>query len=159
MRLILLFGIFFIVGRAEAQKDSLWFPGGDDGFYRYLSDRLDALGSARPELQRNGESVAFRFWLTDSGVVDSVQVGLCFNAQLCYQLRLILNTMPQCKPRWVNGKPTASWSHYQLDIVPALDGFVVQPSRMAQPATALPSKLKWGIAVIATVAMLIAVFH
>jgi hypothetical protein len=152
------FLILFIIvaGKANAQKNAEWFPGGDEGFYRYLADRLMAMESASPQVSNVGSAVIFEFYVTDSGYVDSVKIGQCFNTQLCYSLRMILNTMPRVKAEIVNDKPKSTRRLYAVSIKRFDDGYQVEPSPFSDaPAVALPSKLKWGIAVVAVIAFLI----
>ncbi len=156
----LLFLVLFSYGLKGQDTSEPWFPGGDPGFYHYLEDRLQSLGSQRPGIEQQGESVVFEFYVTDSGYVDSVRIGQCFNFQLCFQLRQILHTMPKLKPRLKNGNPIAERRVYVLDFKRYREGYYVEPSPYVpyNTATPAPQKLKWGIAVVAVVALLIVIF-
>lgn len=137
-----------------------WFPGGDDGFYRYLEDRFFALLIERPEIGPNGETVLFEFYITDSGNVDSIKVQQCFNFQLCYYLRQILATMPKVNAPVFNGKLQPERRVYYLSFRRFGDGYVINPAPGTPYTEGTPtSKMKWLIAVAAVVAMLIVIFR
>lgn len=132
-----------------------WFPGDDWGFYRYLEDRLQTLGFNKPPVDRNGETVVFEFYITDSGYIDSVQVEQCFNFQLCYEIRQILNSMPRVNAAVENGKTVYSRRVYVLQIRRFRDGYQLEPAFYVPARGTTPVKLKWGIALIAVITMLI----
>lgn len=138
-------------------QEKEWFPGGDEGFYRYLEDRLQAAGVNRPYTGRNGEAVIFEFTVTDSGKVDSVRIGTCFNVNLCIQLRLILNTMPAVQPKMTDGRPVASLRMYHVLIRSSAEGYRVEPAPVYQYSGSTSSRFKWGVVVVAIVALLIVV--
>ncbi|MBS3915948.1 MAG: hypothetical protein KG003_15735 [Bacteroidetes bacterium] len=151
--------LFFIQAKAYSQDTTEpWFPGGDPGFYRYLEDRLMTLGSQKPALDRTGEAVIIEFWITDSGYFDSVKIGQCFNFQLCFQLRQILNTMPRANATVVDGKTVAERRVYALDVRRFRDGYTIEPSFYVPTTGSAPSKFKWGIAIIAVVAIFVVIF-
>lgn len=160
MKLKFLFCILFMYAGKLISQDSTepWFPGDDPGFYRYLEDRLMAMGSQRPAIDRTGESVIFEFYVTDSGYIDSIEIGQCFNFQLCYSLRQILYTMPRVNARVENGKTVNDRRVYVLDIRHFRDGYSIEPSHYIPTTGSLPSSFKWGLAVVAAVAMLIVIF-
>jgi hypothetical protein len=135
-----------------------WFPGDDLGFYRYLEDRLQALGSQKPAMDRGVESVVFEFYVTDSGFVDSVKVGQCFNFPLCFQLRQILSTMPRVNASVKQGKTVQERRVYALDFRLFRDGYSIEPSVFIPSTGGVASSFKWGIAIIAVVATLIVIF-
>lgn len=138
-------------------QDTEWFPGGDDAFYRYLEDRLQASASSRPYTLRNGENVIFEFVVTDSGYVDSVKLGTCFNVNLCIQLRLILNTMPRVNAKMVEGKPVPMRRIYNVIVRSSAEGYRVEPAPQQYYSRPSSSQFKWGLALLAVVIMLIAV--
>lgn len=135
-----------------------WYPGGDMGFYRYLEDRLQSLGIQSPVIDRNGESVVFEFYITDSGYVDSVRVQQCFNFELCYNIRQILNTMPRVNAEVENGKTVYSRRVYALDVKRFRDGYQIEPSIYVPATGNLSSRFKWGIVIVAVVAMFVVIF-
>lgn len=145
---------------AKAQDTSdAWFPGGDQGFYRYLEDRMYALGSARPDIGKNGESVIFEFYVTDSGWVDSIKIQQCFNFQLCFQLRQILQTMPRVNAASKEGKTISERHVFVLNFRLFRDGYLIEPIPQTIPYQGtVSSRMKWLIVIAATIAMLIVVF-
>ena len=132
-----------------------WFPGGDPGFYRYLEDRMQALGSQQPSIDKNGESVVFEFYVTDSGFVDSVRIQQCFNFQLCYQLRQVLNTMPRCNASVLEGSVVSERRVYVLDIRRMRDGYIIEPSVYIPYYGSFSNKMKWAIVLVAVVATMV----
>lgn len=149
------FGLLFSGIICAQDTTQPWFPGDDQGFYRYLEDRLMALGSMQPAVDRNGESVVFEFYVSDSGFIDSVEIDQCFNFQLCYQLRQVLNNMPRANATVINGKTISERRVYALVIKRYRDGFLIEPVEFYATNGSLPTKLKWGIAIVAVVSMLI----
>lgn len=138
-------------------QETEWFPGGDEAFYRYLEDRLQASASSRPYTLQNGENVIFEFVVTDSGYVDSIKLGTCFNVNLCIQLRLILNTMPRVNAQKVEGKPVPMRRVYHVIIRSSAEGYRVEPAPQHYYSRPSSSQFKWGLALLAVVIMLIAV--
>lgn len=134
-----------------------WFDGGDEAFYRYLEDRLQSTGINRPAVDRNGENVLFEFWVTDSGYVDSVKIGTCFNIMLCQQLRLILNTMPRVNATMADGKPVPSRRLYSVIIRLTTEGYRVEPLPPPGHTGQTSQRFKWGVVIAAVVALLVVV--
>jgi hypothetical protein len=158
LRCFLIFAAFFQINQSLAQDTTEpWFPGGDPGFYRYLEDRLQALGSQKPAVDRNGESVLFEFYVTDSGYVDSVKVQQCFNFQLCFQLRQILSTMPRVNATVKDGVSVAERRVYVLDFKRYREGYLIEPSVYVPYQGTVSSRLKWIIVLVAVIAMSIVI--
>ncbi|MCC7297406.1 MAG: hypothetical protein IT244_03660 [Bacteroidia bacterium] len=153
--IFLSFGLLFSGIICAQDTTEPWFPGDDQGFYRYLEDRLRAMGSMQPAVDRNGENVVFEFYVTDSGFIDSVEIGQCFNFQLCYQLRQVLNNMPRANATVMNGKTISERRVYSLVVKRFRDGYLIEPVLYSTAYGSLPTKLKWGIAIVAVVSMLI----
>lgn len=158
LKTILLLCVVFCCQFSRAQDTTEpWFPGGDPGFYRYLEDRLQSLGIQRPTIERNGESVVFEFVVTDSGIIDSVKIQQCFNFQLCFQLRQILQTLPRANATVKDGKTIEERRVYVLDIRRYRDGYQIEPSLYVPYQGTVSSKLKWAIVLVAVIAMSIVI--
>ena len=118
---------------------------------------MQGTGINRPVTERNGENIIFEFWVTDSGYVDSVRIGTCFNIALCQQLRIILNSMPKVNAKLVDGKPVNSRRIYSVVIQLTNEGYRVEPLPPPVYTGHTSQKFKWGIALLAVVAMLVVI--
>lgn len=141
---------------ADSSKPS--FIGGDEGFYKYLEDRLSSLGIGRPRIDAIGENVVFEFFVLPSGAIDSIKMIQCFNLDLCNRLRQILETAPKFRPAYKDTFPISTKMVYALEILWSRESFQVRPiNAVPLPAEEVSKPIKVAIAVLALVGLLIAI--
>lgn len=158
-----IFTYVFVASNLSFGQDTAksWFLDGDEGFYGYLADRMQGLGHEKPSMNRNGESVVFEFWVTDSGWIDSVRILQCMNVGISNQLRMILNTMPRVNATVAKGKTVGEKRVYNLIAKQYLDGYRFEPNSYISVISknATSPAFKYSVVVISLVAILIAIIQ
>ena len=166
LRFWLFFSLFMGYGTLYSQSSNTgvsdstkpYFTGGDNGFYKYLEDRLMAQGVIKPFVEPVGEIVSFEFIVLENGMVDSLKITQCFNLDLCTSLRMILTNLGDFRPAYSNGVPIPTKMVYLIEVSLGRESYQVRPVTPQEYQVGSTSKsFKVAIALVALVAMLIAI--